>query len=244
MKLSEISANIKPRTKILVRGQVSFSRIANKIDGEELARANTFTKFPSKDPYFKMTIEITDPNPTDALIFDKADESETYLAAYVGSRFYASKKEDAKGKTFFACQSKGTEIRVYQKDAEGKLHKVDLNGNELATGVNVELELNFFETKFGAGTGLNAVVICDKDIKVYEGSYSVKGYEVADDAVISLPAKPGRNAADVATAEGIADETPVSDVAPAVDEDAAVGSTTAPSNSAFEQLLAQFKTNG
>ena len=167
MKLSEISANIKPRTKILVRGQVSFSRIANKIDGEELARANTFTKFPSKDPYFKMTIEITDPNPTDALIFDKADESETYLAAYVGSRFYASKKEDAKGKTFFACQSKGTEIRVYQKDAEGKLHKVDLNGNELATGVNVELELNFFETKFGAGTGLNAVVICDKDIKVY-----------------------------------------------------------------------------
>lgn len=244
MKLSEISANIKPRTKILVRGQVSFSRIANKIDGEELARANTFTKFPSKDPYFKMTIEITDPNPTDALIFDKADESETYLAAYVGSRFYASKKEDAKGKTFFACQSKGTEIHVYQKDAEGKLHKVALNGNELATGVNVELELNFFETKFGAGTGLNAVVICDKDIKVYEGSYGVKGYEVADDAVISLPAKPSRNAADVATAEGIADETPVSDVAPAVDEDAAVGSTTAPSNSAFEQLLAQFKTNG
>ena len=179
MKLSEISANIKPRTKILVRGQVTFSRISNKIDGDELERANKFTKFPSKDPYFKMTIEIMDADPKDAVIFDRADSSETYLAAYVGSRFYASKKEEQKGKTYFTCQSKGSEIRVYKKDDEGKLHKVELNGNELATGVNVELELNYFETKFGAGTGLNAVVICDKDIKIYEGGAGVTGYEIA-----------------------------------------------------------------
>ena len=245
MKLSEISSNIKPRTKILVKGQVSFSRIANKIAGDELDRANQFTKFPSKDPYFKMTIEIVDANTQDALVFDKNDQSETYLAAYVGSRFYASKKEELRGKTFFTCQSKGQEIRTYQKDAEGKLHRVDLNGNELASGVNVELELNFFETKFGAGVGLNSVVICDQgQIKVYEGGSGVKGYEVADDT-ITLPARPNRNAADVATADGVAEETPVSDVASAVEVDPEpVGSSQAPSNSAFDALLAQFKANG
>lgn len=244
MKLSEISANIKPRTKILVRGQVSFSRIANKIAGAELERANTFTKFPSKDPYFKMTIEITDATPQDALIFDKADQSETYLAAYVGSRFYTSKKEELKGKTFFTCQSKGSEIRVYKKDDEGKLHKVELNGNELASGVNVELELNYFETKFGAGTGLNAVVICDKEIKVYEGSAGVKGYEVADDAVISLSPRAVRAVADVAAADGVNEETPVSDVAAETEASDPVGTSSAPNNSAFEALLAQFKANG
>lgn len=238
MKLSEISANIKPRTKILVRGQVTFSRISNKIDGDELERANKFTKFPSKDPYFKMTIEIMDADPKDAVIFDRADSSETYLAAYVGSRFYASKKEEQKGKTYFTCQSKGSEIRVYKKDDEGKLHKVELNGNELATGVNVELELNYFETKFGAGTGLNAVVICDKDIKIYEGGAGVKGYEIADDT-ISLPARPNRVAADVATATGVTEETPVSDVAAEVEEP--IGRSTAGDNSTFEALLSQFK---
>lgn len=244
MKLSEISANIKPRTKILVRGQVNFSRIANKIAGEELDRANQYTKFPSKDPYFKMTIEIVDPTPQDALIFDKNDTGETYLAAYVGSRFYASKKEENKGKTYFSSISKGTEIRVYKKDAEGKLHKVDLNGNELASGVNVELELNFFETKFGAGVGLNAVVICDSEIKVYEGSYGVKGYEVADDT-ISLPARANRPAPDVAAADGVSEETPVADVAGQVETDPdPVGESSAPSNSAFDALLAQFKANG
>ena len=238
MKLSEISANIKPRTKILVRGQVTFSRISNKIDGDELERANKFTKFPSKDPYFKMTIEIMDADPKDAVIFDRADSSETYLAAYVGSRFYASKKEEQKGKTYFTCQSKGSEIRVYKKDDEGKLHKVELNGNELATGVNVELELNYLETKFGAGTGLNAVVICDKDIKIYEGGAGVKGYEIADDT-ISLPARPNRVAADVATATGVTEETPVSDVAAEVEEP--IGRSTAGDNSTFEALLSQFK---
>lgn len=244
MKLSEISANIKPRTKILVRGKVDFSRIANKIAGEELERANTFTKYPSKDPYFKMTIEITDADPKDALIFDKSDQSETYLAAYVGSRFYTSKKEENRGKTYFSCQSKGQEIRVYKKDDQGKLHRVELNGNELASGVNVELELNYFETKFGAGTGLNSVVVCDPEIRVYEGSYGVKGYEVADDT-ISLPARPMRAAADVATANGVNEETPVSDVASEVETEAEpVGSSSAPSNSAFDALLAQFKANG
>ncbi len=242
MKLSEISSKIKPRTRVLVKGQVDFSRIAAKIAGDELDRANQFTKYPSKDPYFKMTIAVDDP--TTALIFDKTDESETYLAAYLGSRIYESKKEENKGKKYFSCISKGQEVRVYKKDAEGKLHKVNLNGNELAPGSNVELELNYFETKFGAGVGLNAVVICDAEIQVFTGNFGVKGYEVADDT-ISLPARQVAVKNDVATANGVADETPVSDVQAEVETDPEpVGSTTAPSNSTFDQLLAQFKASG
>lgn len=241
MKLSEISSNIKPRTKVLVKGQVNFSRIAAKIEGEELKRANEFTKFPSKEGYFKMTVEIVEKNAPDAVVFDKNDPSEQYLAAYIASRFYASKKEENQGKTFFTCMSKGSEIRVYQKGDDGKLHRVNLNGNELAQGVNVELELNYFETKYGSGVGLNAVVICDKEIRIYEGGAGVKGYDVAEDT-ISLPARPARAAADVATADGVADETPVSDTQSAVETDPEpVGTSTAPGNSTFEALLAQFK---
>ena len=243
MKLSELSSKIKPRTRVLIQGQVDFSRIATKIAGEELERANQYTRFPSKDPYFKMTIQVVEPDITKAIRFDSADESETTLAAYLGSRIYESKKEENKGKKFFSATSKGQEIRVYKKDQQGKLHKVNLNGNELASGVNVELELNYFETKFGAGVGLNAVVICDEEIKVYEGNFGVKGYDVAEDS-ISLPARPTRAVGDAATANGVEAETPVSDVPPAVEEEGdPVGESTAPGNSAFDALLAQFKQN-
>lgn len=244
MKLSEVSSKIKPRTKVLLCGQVDFSRIASKIAGEELERANQYTKFPSKDPYFKMTVQVVEPDITKAIKFDASDESELTLAAYLGSRVYESKKEENRGKKFFSCTSKGQEIRVYQKDAQGKLHKVDLNGNELAPGVNVELELNFFETKFGAGVGLNAVVICDPEIKVYEGNFGVKGYEVAEDT-ISLPARSVRVTDDVAAANGVEAETPVGETASAPEADPdPVGSTSAPANSTFDALLAQFKANG
>lgn len=241
MKLSEIASQIKNRTKVIIRGQVDFSHIATKISGEELEKANSFTKYPSKDPYYKMTIQITEPNVQDAFKFDANDQSETVLAAYLASRVYESKKEENAGKKYFSTTSKGDEIRVYHKSPiDGKLHKVAINGNELAQGSNVELELNFFESKYGAGVGLNAVVVLDDQIKVFEGSNSVKGYEIAEDT-ISLAPRTNKVVDDVVAASDVA-ETPVSDVASDVEvADEPIGSTAAPSNAAFDNLLAQFK---
>ena len=240
MKLSEISSKIKARTRVLVKGAVDFSRIGAKISGEELEKANAFTRFPSKDPYYKMTVVITEPQVEDAILYDKNDESETYLAAYLASRIYESKKEENRGKKYFSAISKGSEIRVYKKDAAGKLHRVELNGNELAQGSRVELELQYFETKFGAGVGLNAVVICDDEIRVFEGAFGVKGYELAEDT-ISLPKRAASVKNDVTNASAVAEETPVADGgAVEVDPDP-VGETTTPGNSAFDDLLAKFK---
>ena len=195
----------------------------------------------SKDPYYKLSITIADPNIIDAVIFNKADESETNLAAYLGSRVYESKKEENKGKKYLSMISKGNEIRTYKKDAEGKLHKVNLNGNELAQGLEVEVEAIYFETKFGSGVGLNAVIVTSPEIKVFEGSFGVKGYEMADEE-ISLKPRQTRVVDDVATAGNTANETPVSDVAAEVEtEEEPVGSSNAPSNSSFDALLAQFK---
>lgn len=241
MKLNEISSKIKNRTTLRVKGKIEYSHIATKIAGEELERANSYTKFPSKDPYYKVSIQVMEPNIQDAFIFDKGDESATYLAAYLASRVYESKKDENKGKKFLSLISKGNEVRCFKKDADNKLHRVNLNGNELAQGLDVEIEVVFFETKFGAGVGINAVIITASEIKTYEGSFGVKGYEMADDT-ISLPARQTAVVNDVASANGVADETPVSDVATEVETDEEpVGSTSAPSNESFDALLAQFK---
>lgn len=244
MKLNEIASKMKNKTTIRVRGLIDYSHIATKIDGEELARANTYTKFPSNTPYYKASIQITEASVTDAFIYDQQDESQTYLAAYAASRVYESKKEENAGKKFLSLTSKGNEIRVYKKDAENKLHKVELHGNELAQGSSVEIEIIYFETKMGSGVGINAVIICDPEIKVFEGNVGVKGYELADDT-ISLPARQTRVADDVATATGVPDETPVGDASSDVEVDnEPVGSTNAPSNDSFDALLAKFKSGG
>lgn len=241
MKLNEIASKIKNKTTLRIKGVVDYSHIASKIAGEELARANEYTKYPSKDPYYKMSIRITDSVIGDAFIFDKNDESATYLAAYLGSRVYQSKKEENRGKNYISLISKGNEIRTYKKDAEGKLHKVELNGNELASDLPIEIEVIYFETKFGSGVGINAVIITAPEIKTYEGNFGVKGYEIADDT-ISLPARQAKVVDDVATAPGAAEETPVADIASEVEtEDEPVGSSSAPNNASFESLLAQFK---
>ena len=242
MKLSELK--IKAKETVRFSGTVDYCHIATKISGEELARANQYTKYPSKDPYYKLTVVIDKPNIADAFIFDKTNESATNLAAYLGSRVYESKKEENKGKRYLSVISKGSEIRVYKKDEQGKLHKVHLNGNELAQGLAVEVEVIYFETAYGSGVGLNAVIVTAPEIKVYEGNLGVKGYEMADEE-ISLKPRPTRTAEDVATAGNVNEETPVSDVASEVEtDDDPVGSSNAPSNNDFDALLKQFKAGG
>lgn len=241
MKLSEVSSKIKPRTAVRVKGKVNYSHIASKISGEELDRANQYTNYPSKDPYYKIEIEICDPVEKNNIIFnDPSDESEQYLAAYLASRFYTSKKEENQGKKFFSATSKGDTIRVFQIGADGKAHPVKLNGNELGKGCSVQLELNFFESKYGVGVGLNAVII-DGDIQVYEGANQLKGFEVANDTISLAPRAATVVNDDIAQVSNV-DETPVAEVQSEVEVDPEpVGTSSAPSNAGFDAILAQFK---
>jgi hypothetical protein len=248
IKLADVSKNIKNRTKVFVHGVVNFSHIASKISGEELDKANQYTQYPSKDPYYKLTVEVKGdanlPQPyMDAIEFNSKDISEATLAAYLYSRFYDSKKEEMAGKMFFSAQSKGNEVRVYQEDAEGQLHKVNLNGNELGE-CNVKLEMNYFESKFGPGVGLNSVIVTGP-LKVFEGRNAVKGYEnkIAEDT-ITLPARSVANVIEDDIA-ATTDETPVSDVASDTEnkvevENTPIGTTTQESNEYFDSILASF----
>lgn len=246
MKLSEVSNRIAARTRVLVKGKVDYSHIATKIAGKDLERANTYTNYPSKDPYFKMSVQITEPDAKRAFVFDPANESETALAAYLASRIYQSKKEENRGKKYFSAVSKGSEVRVYKKDEAGRLHRVDLNGNELAPGAAVEMELQFYENKFGGGVGLNAVVILDSEIKVFEGNFGVKGYDEIASDTITLPPRAASVAEDVTAANAMESETPVGeagDTSVHVEEEP-IGSSSAGSNDAFDELLKQFQAGG
>lgn len=242
MKLNEVASKITPKTKVLINGIVDYCHIATKIDGDELKKANEYTDYPSKDPYYKITIQVLESDLKKNIEFDPANQSELTLAAFVASKIYASKKEEKKGKMFYSITSKGSEIRVFKKGDDGKLHKVNLNGNELGAGCKVQLEVNFYRSNNGfVGVGLNSVVILG-DIVTYDSNNTVKGYETAADVIDLAPRTPSI-VNDMAAAEE--DNTPVTaDVKEdktAVEVDAEpVGSVAAPDNSTFDALLAEF----
>lgn len=238
-KLNEYQIN--NGTQVGIKGVVSYSHIATKLEGKALELANQNTKFPSAEGYFTMSIEVTaDPAMKALHITDVQDNSQVELAKYCYDHIYASKKAENTGKKFFRANSKApTPPRVFKKDVEGKLQEIKLNGNELAAGTNVELIMNYFTTKFNPGVGLNAVIIEDAEIKLFTPSApAIKGYEMSSAPAIEMdraqaaPAAP--SATDVAT-NAVGDEdpvqeeafTPIADTTDKPDEDASFAASLA-----------------
>lgn len=230
-KLSEY--NINNGTQVGVKGVVTYSHIATKLEGKALELANQNTKYPSAEGYYTMSIEVTEEPAMKALhVIDANDTSQVQLAEYCYAHIYASKKAENAGKKFFRANSKApTPPRVFKKDAEGKLQEIRLNGNELAAGTHVELIMNYFTTKFNPGVGLNAVIIEDAEIKLFTPSApTIKGYEMSSQPPIEMdraqtaPAAPA--ATDVGT-DAVGDDdateeafTPIADTSGKPDEDA------------------------
>lgn len=248
IKLQAVADQIEAKTKIFIKGVMDYSHIATKLDAKELAEANKYTKYAQTEGYYKATIKVAsgleDESKFDSrsvLEFDPSNKSELTLAAYVGSRIYPSKKEENKGNLYYSAISKGSEIRVYKEDAQGVLHRVNLNGNELGPN-NVKLELNFFRTSKGCGVGINSIVILDDEIKVYENTASVKGYDKEMGDSIDLP-KRVRTVDDTVPENDEPEEEPVAtaEKKPVEVEDAPIGESAAANNDVFEALLNKFK---
>jgi len=230
-KLNEYTIN--NGTQVGVRGVVTYSHIATKLEGKALELANQNTKFPSAEGYYTMSIEVVENPAMKALhVTDAKDASQVELAKYCYEHIYASKKAENSGKMFFRANSKApTAPRVFKKDAEGKLQEIKLNGNELAAGTHVELIMNYFTTKLNPGVGLNAVIIEDAEIKLFTPSApAIKGYEMSSAPAIEMDraqAAPAAPAASDVGANAVGEDevpeetfTPIADTTGKPDEDA------------------------
>lgn len=168
-------------TQVGIRGKVTYSHISSKLSGKALELANQNSKFPSTEGYYTISVEVEGKNASEVFVnLNTKDPSEMELAKYVFSHIFESKKEENAGKKFFRANSKAPNPpRVFTPGPDGKLIPVDLNGNELASGCEVTLIMNYFTTKYNPGVGLNAVIV--KDIQLFTPSAPrIKGYDVAD----------------------------------------------------------------
>lgn len=168
--------------KIYVEGKVNFSRIANIIQGEELAkdieRKRRIGMNPIEKPYTSITI-------TEAKIRPTQQGGLTIEEQFIQEKFYQSKNNPSSYN--FRIDNKSPYLpAVAQFDRQtNTAPQIDLKGNELAVGLDVILELIVYQPKnfTNKGIGLNSILVMEP-VQYYTGANS------ADFSALGIQYKP------------------------------------------------------
>ena len=157
-------SNIPPGTVGLVRGRVTFSRIANLVEGQKLEEANQRAVsrggFPAQRPYTSITIE----NPE--FTCDHPD-----MKALLEQKCYRRKADNT---LCFEARSPVVPSIGHLDQTTGRAQELMLE-RELDKGVEVQLLMSVYYSKRNNknGLGLNNVTILDPEIR-YWGNQSVE----------------------------------------------------------------------
>lgn len=158
--------NVKSGDKIIVRGKVSFSEIAERVEGEKLEKKikkqeSIGIKYPETKPHFALAL-------VDVSVHE--DYTGTPLATYIGQDVYQNKHQKAAlnlvTKSPFAPN-------IYLKQADGSARKVELEA-ELAPDQEVEVLIEAYTPKNWnrMGASFNAVLLPTGEIKYYSNNAS------------------------------------------------------------------------
>lgn len=185
--------------KIYVEGVTTYSRLAKHIEGEELEKDKKRKQQRGMviidKPYTTISIE-------DAKIRPQNPAALSLEEQYVQERFYMKSKMDADtntpvGNTYvYNINNKSPYLPpVSQFDPTTKIAKqVNLNGNELATGLKVLLCLSVYQSKTwgGKGISLDGVIVMEP-IRYYTSS--AQDYSALGITYVGLPEDEAREAA-------------------------------------------------
>lgn len=169
-----ISTNqLKPGDTALVRGNLTYGRLINKIEGEELIKRNMKQKYPIKTPYTTASI-------CNAHVVAADPQNPTLFEQWIQNGFYTSKAEGATGYSFSANNKGNSTPWIGQEVNQGKVEQVYPEG-ELANGLEVTLALRVFATSQNNGVSLEGVIV-HEPIKLYspnspESVLNAHGYQ-------------------------------------------------------------------
>lgn len=195
IQTNQLSVN----AKIYVEGVTTYSRLGKHIEGEELEKDKKRKQQRGMviidKPYTTISIE-------DAKIRPQNPAALSLEEQYVQERFYMKSKMDAAtntpvGNTYvYNINNKSPYLPpVSQFDPATKVaQQVNLNGNELATGLKVLLCLSVYQSKTwgGKGISLDGVIVMEP-IRYYASS--VQDYSALGITYVGLPEDEAREAA-------------------------------------------------
>lgn len=171
------ASQIRPNQIIYVRGRLTFSRIASKIEGEELAKMNERKKAQGRKditekPHTTATIcnaQVVPANPAGL----------TPEEIFIAERMGMSTKNPENG-NYCTSINKGNSLpKVMQLVSEGKYKEVRVE-RELANGLDVTLVIRTFKGNPNNGTALDGIFV-NEEIRYFDHlglGLEQRGYEV------------------------------------------------------------------
>lgn len=154
----KLSTNqLTPGTYFLVEGDLEFSRLHSRIEGDELARRNQQAQQRGISPDDKPLTTATVKN---ARIL-QLGPTKTKEEIYGEQRFYTSKDPSQAGIYKYTGKNKGNYLpKIYQQKTpnDATLTEIKLNA-DLAIDTNVILIMKIFEAPRNNGVSLEAVIV-------------------------------------------------------------------------------------
>ena len=199
--------NVMPGDQVMLEGTLSYSRIANKIDGEALRQENERRAangmIQANAPFW--SIALDDP----IVIYKSGDPNQpTPLESFWANEKIYSKRS---GGTGTSAEKKGNiPPNVFQLKGSNAI-PLHLAG-ELASGSRVRVIIETYRAKMGMGYGFSSVLVMDDPVHYFEGNSIARaliGYGIA----VS-----NEEANVVSVSELETEETPAAPAAPAAPE--------------------------
>ena len=181
--------NLTPGAIILIRGQVTYSHITKKIEGDELARqvdrARRDGRIPPdpNKPYTQLSIDhVTVP------VKDKDHPTleETYALEHI---YQIVRRETGETVWCYQGMNKGRDLpKVLVRNAQGGYDEIQPEG-ELANGLNVTLVMRVFTTNLNNGISMDAIMV-DEPIRYFTSNDVLNQLEKLGVAVTRKAAAP------------------------------------------------------
>lgn len=147
--------DLKPDTKVMVRGNIEFARLTKKVEGEALEEANqrrmALGMQPINKPYTSVTL-------TNVRIVPMKLGTKSPEEIYVEERFYKRQGDPAGAPFHYSFENKSPFDNVFYLETQNEEGKNVWNEfkpeGELANGLDVTLYLQVFQSKGFAQKGL------------------------------------------------------------------------------------------
>lgn len=198
-KLEDFS--VKNGEQVIIEGDVTFSEVANKVEGERLEakikrERERGSKFPTTTPHYSISLENI-----------KLDDKYigTPLAKFIGDKSYTNKD----GNLAISLISKSKfPIELYHEQANGTVVKLDKLPAEIATGQKVKVLVRAYDTDYAnMGHGFNSILFPEGEINYYSkgAGSSIEAYGYKPEDVVDENGNKGQKQEATASSEDVAD---------------------------------------
>lgn len=171
------NSQLVPNKTVIVSGEITFSHVTKKIEGEELKKRDANSHYPHTRPYTTLTLANCQILPEDASGNLSINEQ------YIMGKMFVSKTHPERNWNL-TIENKGNSLpTIFQRSVKDGVTVADqiIPKAELANGLKVTIGIRIFKGNPNCGASLDTIMV-DEPIRYFGGSSAIEAF--ADRGVI------------------------------------------------------------